>query len=99
MIERTAVLKTWEGDQVALPLANNDSRQFFLVRVVAQPIDPNGNPCFTESLVTSVHLRRETLERAGILPIARDSAVQEVEETPEDLLKRLLVRIGVVFQE
>ena len=44
---------------------------------------------------TSIFLERESLERAGILPIAYESEVAEVTETAEDLILRLLEMVDV----
>ena len=98
MIEATATLKTVEGDVVSLPLSKDDGRQFWEVRMTTSCMTNTGQCSSSPSSITTLHVRRETLERAGLLP-AINIAPEKPTETPEQLAIRLLGMLGVKFEE
>jgi hypothetical protein len=96
MIERTASLKTVEGDELKFPLP--EGQQFWEIRLSYSSIDRcSGYAYQGKPADTVLHVRRATLERAGLLPLEDTKEEGPATETPEQLMIRLLERLGVRF--
>jgi hypothetical protein len=100
MIERTAILKTVEGDALPLPIESG-ADNFFEVKIQYAPIEKDGTARWSgygsyASNMATLHVRRDTLAKAGLAYIQPPVTK---EETPDQLAIRLLEMLGVKFQE
>jgi len=98
MIRREATLHTMEGDVVKLPIPKED--QYWEIELRIQCVDNQSGSATTRSYNPAqytAHVRRDTLERAGLLPKSKESLESPI--SLEDLCRQVLEHLGVSFQE
>lgn len=95
-VETIRRITTAEGNVYELPSA--DAPQLWEVAMQVRCMTVHGQPADrVRSSTTIVHVERQTLVEAGVLPMKEDDKKQGVEkkETAEDLLLRLLAHVDV----
>lgn len=93
MIETKRTVTTLDGKQIEL---TKDGPQIWELQVLRCLVDPHGSKS-SPDLILTAHVTRDVLERCGKLPPVA-TKLNTPTETPEDLLRRLLESIGVVFE-
>jgi len=97
MIETTTKVTTLSGRTYTLPV--RDGIQLWELKLECRPIDRNTGRAGTDSgRVAVVHVEREVLEKHGLLPDMKPYAQQKA-PAPEELLKEVLVSLGVKFED
>lgn len=97
MKEEIARITTISGAVYELP--DKSAPQLWEVQMSIAPIASTGCVQLPQGIVTVLHLERESLENAGLIPqktkIEDRATTALPTETAEDLLLRLLSRCGV----
>lgn len=97
MIETTTRITTLSGRTYTLPVRHDV--QLWELRLECRSIDRNTGHAATDSgRVAVAHIEREVLEKHGLLPDVRPLALQKM-PAPEDLMREVLVSLGVKFEE
>lgn len=97
MIIRTAKVKMFEGDEIEIPIPKG--KQIWELTVSRSCLSINGS-AGERSTIATIHVKRETLERAGLLPVVDTKGESESQkETTEQLLTRLLASIGIIAND
>jgi len=97
MIETTTKVTTLSGRTYTLPM--RDDIQLWELRLECRSIDRDTGRAGTDSgRVAVAHIEREVLEKHGLLPDTRPLAVKKM-PAPEDLMREVLVSLGVKFEE
>lgn len=93
MIEKTITVTTIDGKKIVL---EPGGPQVLEVKLVYSFVDENGYT-YTPVGARVVHVTREPLERAGLLPVVETKDKQLPPITTESLAVQLLERLGVKF--
>jgi hypothetical protein len=97
MIETTTKVTTLSGRTYTLPVGHDV--QLWELRLECRHVDSKTGYASTDSgRVAVVHVEREVLEKHGLLPDARPRAQQKA-PAPEDLMREVLVSLGVKFED
>lgn len=96
MIETKHTVTTIDGQRIVL---QKDGPQVWEVQIMIACIDPEtGHHGNSWESPRSAHVTREPLERAGLLPISKDSIVKEKADTTDDLIRQIFEHLGVSFE-
>ncbi len=92
---------TTEDTKKTYEFPGEDNPQLWAVQLQIDRVDGGGHAYFNSHLriPKTIHVERETLENAGLLPMKKEIKDASPTETPEDLILRLLEHVGVYPSE
>ena len=95
MSAKTITRITTEDTKKTYEFPNKGNPQLWAVTLSIEKIYHYGQPKYGCVCKKIIHVERETLENAGLLPKQNEKKDGEPEETPADLILRLLEHVGV----
>ena len=97
MSSKSIVRITTEDTKKTYDFPDESNPQIWAVKLQVDRLSPDGSLSGFSSYQTSkiIHIERETLENARLVPIAEERKDEAAQETAEDLILRLLEHVGV----
>ena len=95
MSSRSIVRITTEDTKKTYEFPNEGNPQLWAVTLSIEGISFYGQPAHGSVCKKIIHIERETLENAGLLPKQNEKKDEVAEETAEELILRLLEHVGV----
>ncbi len=81
--------KTYEFPEI--PIGIDGNPEIWALRLGIAVIDNKGNPQLQNATMKTLHVERETLEKAGLIPFVKpEDKNRQPTETAKDLILRLL---------
>jgi len=98
MSTKNVVRITTEDTKKMYEFPSETSPEIWAVNIRIERLNLNGIVCFNAASYYSekvIHVEERTLQNAGLIGRPSDKKDEPIEETPEDLILRLLEHVGV----